>query len=62
MLNLHRGRLQITFYCLEDWQRGAKLVARAAMMGHSKALHCLAIIHFNGSGGSRNDRYSNGPS
>ncbi|CAI5483760.1 unnamed protein product [Closterium sp. Yama58-4] len=46
----------IKFYCLGDHQQGATLLAKAALAAHPHALHSLAIIHFNGSGGTRHDR------
>ncbi|CAI5496289.1 unnamed protein product [Closterium sp. Naga37s-1] len=48
--------LQIKFYCLGDHQHGATLLAKAALAAHPHALHSLAVIHFNGSGGTRHDR------
>ncbi|CAI5952841.1 unnamed protein product [Closterium sp. NIES-65] len=47
---------QIKFYCLGDHQHGATLLAKAALAAHPHALHSLAVIHFNGSGGTRHDR------
>lgn len=46
----------ITFYCLRDRDEGASHLSRAAELGNADALYALSIIHFNGSGGSRNDR------
>ncbi|CAI5461613.1 unnamed protein product [Closterium sp. Yama58-4] len=46
----------IKFYCLGDHQQGATLLAKAALAAHPHALHSLAIIHLNGSGGTRYDR------
>ncbi|CAI7760227.1 unnamed protein product, partial [Closterium sp. NIES-53] len=46
----------IKFYCLGDHQHGATLLAKAALAAHPHALHSLAVIHFNGSSGTRHDR------
>ncbi|KAJ7529445.1 hypothetical protein O6H91_15G050600 [Diphasiastrum complanatum] len=46
----------ICFYCLANRGRGASLMAKAAMASHSFALHSLAVIQFNGSGGTRKDK------
>ncbi|KAJ7524765.1 hypothetical protein O6H91_17G025100 [Diphasiastrum complanatum] len=46
----------IRFYCLSNKGGGASLMAKAAMASHSFALHSLAIIQFNGSGGTRKDK------
>lgn len=46
----------IRFYCLENRGSGASLMAKAAMGSHSAALYSLAVIQFNGSGGSKNDK------
>eukprot|EP00850_Spirogloea_muscicola_P024319 SM000635S19850 [mRNA] locus=s635:2:2358:- [translate_table: standard] len=46
----------IYFYCGDDREGGAALLTQAAIAGHVGALHALAIIQFNGSGGTRNDR------
>lgn len=40
----------IRFYCLENRESGASLMAKAAMRSHAPALYSLAVIHFNGSG------------
>lgn len=48
--------LQIRFYCLQDRERGLALTARAAMRSHAPALYSLAVIQFNGSGGSKRDK------
>ncbi|KAF5732217.1 F-box protein [Tripterygium wilfordii] len=45
----------IRFYCLEDRGSGASLMARAAKT-HAQALYSLAVIQFNGSGGSKRDK------
>ncbi|KAL0385355.1 UNVERIFIED_CONTAM: F-box protein [Sesamum radiatum] len=37
-------------------RNGASLMAKAAIGSHSPALYSLAIIQFNGSGGSKNDK------
>ncbi|CAA0818329.1 F-box protein [Striga hermonthica] len=46
----------IRFYCLENRGSGASLMARAAIASHAPALYSLAVIQFNGSGGSKNDK------
>ncbi|KAJ8459769.1 hypothetical protein OPV22_032695 [Ensete ventricosum] len=46
----------IRFYCLESRGSGAALMARAAMGSHAAALYSLAVIQFNGSGGSKRDK------
>ncbi|XP_024530639.1 F-box protein At1g67340 [Selaginella moellendorffii] len=46
----------IRFYCLHNRGGGASLMAKAAMASHAAALHSLAVIQFNGSGGSRKDK------
>ncbi|KAH7670298.1 HIT/MYND zinc finger-like protein [Dioscorea alata] len=46
----------IRFYCLASRGSGAALMARAAMASHPAALYSLAIIQFNGSGGSKSDK------
>lgn len=46
----------IKFYALGNRPTGAALMARAAMRRHAAALYSLAVIQFNGSGGSRHDR------
>jgi TPR repeat protein len=48
--------LQIRFYCLGSRGSGAALMAAAAVGGHREALYSLAVIQFNGSGGSKDDR------
>ncbi|XP_024531810.1 F-box protein At1g67340 [Selaginella moellendorffii] len=45
----------IRFYCLNN-SSGASLMAKAAVASHAAALHSLAVIHFNGSGGRRKDK------
>lgn len=47
---------QIRFYCLQNRGSGAALMARAAIGSHAAALYSLAVIQFNGSGGSKNDK------
>eukprot|EP00249_Psilotum_nudum_P021656 c28191_g1_i1 orf=1546-2562(+) len=47
---------QIRFYCLGNTVGGVSLMARAAMASHAGALHSLAVIQFNGSGGTRKDK------
>ncbi|PKA62059.1 F-box protein [Apostasia shenzhenica] len=46
----------IQFYCLENRVSGVSLMAKAAMGLHGAALYSLAVIQFNGSGGSKNDK------
>ncbi|VFQ65042.1 unnamed protein product [Cuscuta campestris] len=46
----------IRFYCLENRGSGASLMAKAAIASHAPALYSLAVIQFNGSGGSKNDK------
>jgi hypothetical protein len=46
----------IRFYCLENRGNGASLMAKAAISCHAQALYSLAVIQFNGSGGSKNDK------
>ncbi|KAL5213560.1 hypothetical protein ABZP36_024407 [Zizania latifolia] len=46
----------IRFYCLESRRSGSALIAAAALRGHAEALYSLAIIHFNGSGRSKDAR------
>ncbi|XP_010917530.1 F-box protein At5g50450 [Elaeis guineensis] len=46
----------IRFYCLESRASGVSLVARAAIGSHMAALYALAVIQFNGSGGSKHDK------
>ncbi|XP_031490933.1 F-box protein At1g67340-like [Nymphaea colorata] len=46
----------IRFYCLENRGSGASLMAKAAIASHSPALYSLAVIQFNGSGGTKNDK------
>ncbi|KAJ7515760.1 hypothetical protein O6H91_22G026700 [Diphasiastrum complanatum] len=46
----------IRFYCLGYRGAGASLMSKAAMVAHTSALHSLAIIQFNGSGGIRKDK------
>ncbi|KAI3816730.1 hypothetical protein L1987_16434 [Smallanthus sonchifolius] len=46
----------IRFYCLQNRGSGASLMAKAAINSHALALYSLAVIQFNGSGGSKNDK------
>ncbi|XP_010025312.2 F-box protein At1g67340 [Eucalyptus grandis] len=46
----------IRFYCLQSRGSGASLMAKAAIGSHAPALYSLAVIQFNGSGGSKNDK------
>ncbi|KAJ9140165.1 hypothetical protein P3X46_030845 [Hevea brasiliensis] len=46
----------IRFYCLQNRGTGASLMARAAVKSHAQALYSLAVMQFNGSGGSKNDK------
>ncbi|KAJ0038989.1 hypothetical protein Pint_23727 [Pistacia integerrima] len=46
----------IRFYCLNNRGSGASLMAKAAISSHAQALYSLAVIQFNGSGGSKNDK------
>uniref|UniRef100_A0A2P2L240 MYND-type domain-containing protein n=2 Tax=Rhizophora mucronata TaxID=61149 RepID=A0A2P2L240_RHIMU len=46
----------IRFYCIQNRGSGASLMARAAIGSHAPALYSLAVIQFNGSGGSKNDK------
>ncbi|XP_028765066.1 F-box protein At5g50450-like [Neltuma alba] len=46
----------IRFYCLENRDSGFKLIAQAATRSHAPALYSLAVIQFNGSGGSKSDK------
>ncbi|XP_019150287.1 PREDICTED: F-box protein At1g67340-like [Ipomoea nil] len=46
----------IRFYCMENRGSGASLMAKAAISSHAPALYSLAVIQFNGSGGSKNDK------
>jgi TPR repeat protein len=57
MMELAPARVvQIRFYCLGSRGSGAALMAAAAVGGHREALYSLAVIQFNGSGGSKDDR------
>ena len=47
---------QIRFYCLQNRVSGASLMAKAAISSHAPALYSLAVIQFNGSVGSKNDK------
>ncbi|XP_027338575.1 F-box protein At1g67340 [Abrus precatorius] len=46
----------IRFYCLQNRGSGLSLMAKAAMKLHAPALYSLAVIQFNGSGGSKRDK------
>uniref|UniRef100_A0A7N0TXE8 MYND-type domain-containing protein n=1 Tax=Kalanchoe fedtschenkoi TaxID=63787 RepID=A0A7N0TXE8_KALFE len=46
----------IRFYVLENRASGASLMAKAAINSHAPSLYSLAIIQFNGSGGSKSDK------
>lgn len=46
----------IRFYCLQNRGSGASLMAKAAISSHAQALYSLAVVQFNGSGGSKNDK------
>ncbi|KDP30916.1 hypothetical protein JCGZ_11292 [Jatropha curcas] len=46
----------IRFYCLQNRVSGASLMAKAAIKSHAPALYSLAVMQFNGSGGSKNDK------
>ncbi|GLJ31985.1 hypothetical protein SUGI_0643910 [Cryptomeria japonica] len=46
----------IRFYCLQNRGGGASMMAKAAISSHAAALYSLAIIQFNGSGGSKKDK------
>ncbi|CDY51342.1 BnaC02g45710D [Brassica napus] len=46
----------IRFYCLQNRRNGASLMAKAAIRSHAPSLYSLAVIQFNGSGGSKNDK------
>ncbi|GAQ86195.1 hypothetical protein KFL_002750120 [Klebsormidium nitens] len=48
----------IYFYCLGATHRteGIQLLNRAAVADHPAAVYAIAVIHFNGSGGAREDK------
>ncbi|KAL7135089.1 hypothetical protein ABFS83_11G069900 [Erythranthe nasuta] len=46
----------IRFYCLQNRGSGASFMAKAAIGSHAPALYSLAVIQFNGSGGSKSDK------
>ncbi|KAF8378007.1 hypothetical protein HHK36_029340 [Tetracentron sinense] len=46
----------IRFYCLQNRGSGASLMAKAAISSHAPALYALALIQFNGSGGTKNGK------
>ncbi|CAN1295207.1 F-box protein At1g67340 [Linum perenne] len=46
----------IRFYCLQNRGSGASLMAKAAINSHAPSLYSLAVIQFNGSGGTKSDK------
>ncbi|XP_022994416.1 F-box protein At5g50450-like [Cucurbita maxima] len=46
----------VEFYCMKNRGNGASLMAKAAIKSHPLALYSLAIVQFNGSGGSKSDK------
>ncbi|OVA09532.1 zinc finger protein [Macleaya cordata] len=50
------GNVEATFILGMSRGNGASLMAKAAMNSHASALYSLAVIQFNGSGGSKNDK------
>ncbi|XP_074317196.1 F-box protein At1g67340-like [Silene latifolia] len=46
----------IRFYCLDNRGIGRSLMAKAAIKSHAPALYSLAVIQFNGSGGTKSDK------
>ncbi|KAL1289797.1 hypothetical protein HN51_058175 [Arachis hypogaea] len=46
----------IRFYCLEHRESGRSLISKAAMRCHAPALYSLAVLQFNGSGASKDDK------
>ncbi|KAL9999613.1 putative F-box protein [Helianthus debilis subsp. tardiflorus] len=46
----------ILFYCVQNRESGASLMAKAGIKLHTPALYSLALIQFNGSGGMKNDK------
>ncbi|CAN0929238.1 F-box protein At1g67340 [Linum grandiflorum] len=46
----------IRFYCLQNRGSGASLMAKAAISSHAPSLYSLAVIQFNGSGGTKSDK------
>lgn len=46
----------VRFYCLGIRGSGASLMAKAAIKSHAPALYSLAVIQFNGSGGTKTDK------
>ncbi|XP_076882113.1 F-box protein At1g67340-like [Bidens hawaiensis] len=46
----------IRFYCLQNRGSGASLMAKAAINSHAPSLYSLAVIQFNGSGGTKTDK------
>lgn len=56
MISIFNFFCQIRFYCLQNRRSGLSLIAKAAIKSHAPALYSLAVIHFNGSGVSRDLR------
>ncbi|XP_042954720.1 F-box protein At1g67340-like [Carya illinoinensis] len=48
--------ISLRFYCLHNRGSGASMMAKAAISSNAQALYSLAVIQFNGSGGSKNDK------
>ncbi|KAL8140855.1 hypothetical protein V2J09_006876 [Rumex salicifolius] len=46
----------IRFYCLGSRSGGASLMAKAAIRRHAPSLYSLAVIQFNGSGGTKSNK------
>ncbi|KAL8143942.1 hypothetical protein V2J09_016974 [Rumex salicifolius] len=46
----------VRFYCSGHRGSGASLMAKAAVKSHAPALYSLAVIHFNGSGGTKTNK------
>ncbi|KAL9689121.1 hypothetical protein QQ045_033553 [Rhodiola kirilowii] len=46
----------IRFYCLKNRASGASMIAKAAINCHAQSLYSLAVIQFNGSGGSNSGK------
>ncbi|XP_058103339.1 F-box protein At5g50450-like [Magnolia sinica] len=46
----------IRFYCMQSHSSGVSLIAKAAIHAHAPALYSLAVIQFNGSSCSKNDK------
>ncbi|KAF6161474.1 hypothetical protein GIB67_009353 [Kingdonia uniflora] len=45
--------MQILFYCSQNKRYGLSLIVKAAKKSHAAAMYSLALIQFNGSGGSK---------